>query len=108
MSDGIKRYIFHDYRYGSADMEEDDCGDYVKFDDYSLLQAKNAQLKEEISDLSLVIELSSDGAEKIQAENARLKEDLQKIYGVLFSNGFTMGEKIVHCKNIVADQPQKE
>jgi len=51
MSDGIKRYIFHDYGYGSADMEEDDYGDYVEFDDYNNLQAEIQRLKRKISDM---------------------------------------------------------
>ena len=84
MNKGIKRYIFHDYGYGSADMEEDDCGDYVKFDDYSLLQAKNARLKE-LLDESFKLQVHyaellnmHDGGERIVFENIEQFEERLK------------------------------
>ena len=85
---------------------------HINTDRVIFLEAENAKLKRIIDP-----HLDADGNFDRQGfdwkclewedENNRLKEELQKIYGVLFSDGFTMGEKIVHCKNIVAAQPQK-
>ena len=65
--------------------------------------AEIERLQAEIEDLNESLTIAHmdgayEGRKSKESEIKRQQETLQKIYGIIFSKGFTMGEKIVYCK----------